>query len=55
MATSTFDKEIVLSKEAVERLAEIASKPAPPRPDLGENFWEENEKRVGEWLSSFKE
>jgi len=54
MATSTFDKEIILDEDAAERLAEILSQPAPPRPELGEHFWEENEKEVKEWLSRFK-
>ena len=54
MATSTFDKDIVLDQAAAERLAEILSKPAPPPPDLGEGFWQENERKVDEWLSRFK-
>jgi len=54
MATITFDREIILDKEAAERLAEILERPAPPRPALGENFWEENERKTNEWLSRFK-
>ena len=54
MATSTFDREIVITKEAAEQLAAILSEPAPPRPELGENFWRENERKVEEWLSRCK-
>ena len=50
MATLTFDKEIILDKEATERMAEIAAKPAQPPPDLGKDFWVENEKKVNKFL-----
>ena len=55
MATTTFDKEITLDKVAAERLADIISRPAPPRPNLGEHFWEENERKIEEWLSRSKQ
>ena len=45
MATTTFDKNIVLDEEAAERLAKILAEPAPPRTKLDENFWEENERK----------
>jgi uncharacterized protein (DUF1778 family) len=51
MATSTFDKTITIDQEAAERLAEILSRPAPPRPKLADNFWEDNERKTKEWLS----
>ena len=54
MATSTFDKDIVIEQEAAERLVQILEKPAPPRPDLGENYWAENERNVKEWMSRFE-
>jgi len=54
MATSTFDKNIVIDQEAAERLAEILTQPAPPRPDLGEGFWDDNNKKVEEWSSPYK-
>ena len=48
MATSTFDKTIVLEKEAAERLAVIADNPVLPLPNI-DGFWEENSRRVEEW------
>jgi len=54
VATSTFEKTIVLESEAAERLAEILDMPAPPRPNLGDDFWSENERKVKEWLSQLK-
>jgi hypothetical protein len=54
MATSTFEKTITLDEEAAERLAEILSADAPPRPNLGDGFWEKNEKAVDEWLSQLR-
>ncbi|MDR1299678.1 MAG: hypothetical protein LBJ84_05445 [Oscillospiraceae bacterium] len=33
MATSTFDKEIIIGDEAADRLIAILNEPAPPRPD----------------------
>jgi hypothetical protein len=32
MATSTFDKEIIIGEEAADRLIAILNEPAPPRP-----------------------
>ena len=55
MATSTFSKTIYINKEAAERLADVLEKPAPPRPDLGKDFWEENERKVKEWLLHLKD
>ena len=55
MATTTFDKNITLDQETAERLAEILSRPATPRERLDEHFWEENERKVYEWLSRFKD
>jgi len=34
MATTTFDKRIVIDEEAADRLIAILNKPAPPRPDV---------------------
>ena len=51
MATSTFDKNIVLDQAAAERLAEILAMPAPPRIEIDERFWEENERKIEAWLS----
>jgi hypothetical protein len=53
MAASTFDKTIVLSSEAAERLAVIAENPALPLPVI-DGFWEENERNLKEWLSQLK-
>jgi len=54
MATTTFDKNIVLDEAAAKRLAEILAQPAPPRPKLEDNFWEENERKKEEWFSRLK-
>jgi hypothetical protein len=54
MATTTFDKNIVIDKEAADRLVEILNKPAPPRPKGTDDFWKENERKVEAWLSRFK-
>ena len=54
VATTTFDKNIVLDEAAAERLAEILAEPALPRPDLGDNFWEENERKKEEWFTRLK-
>jgi uncharacterized protein (DUF1778 family) len=54
MATTTFEKTIYLDQSAADRLAEILEQPAPPKPNLGENFWQENERKVKEWLSRFE-
>ena len=54
MATTTFDKNIVLGEAAAERLAEVLSEPAPPKIEIDERFWEENERKVNEWLSNLK-
>ncbi len=34
MATSTFDKRIVIDDDVANRLISILDKPAPPRPDV---------------------
>lgn len=54
VATTTFDKNIILNEEAAERLAEILAEPAPPRAKLDENFWEENERKKEEWFTRLK-
>ena len=54
VATTTFEKTIYLDQSAADRLAEILEQPAPPRPNLGENFWQQNEGKVKEWLSRFE-
>ena len=54
MATTTFDKNIILDQTAAERLVEILKEPPPPRPKMGEDFWEENERKLKEWLSPSK-
>ena len=51
MATTTFEKTIYLDQAAAERLAEILEKPAPPRPKINETFWEDNDRKVNQWLS----
>ena len=51
MATTTFDKNIEIDQSAAEHLVTILTKPAPPRPKLDDRFWEENERKVKEWLS----
>ena len=54
MATSTFNKTIYIGQEVAERLAEILEKSAPPRPEIDKDFWDENERKVTEWLFHFK-
>ena len=51
MATTTFDKNIEIDQPAAEHLVSILTRPAPPRPKLDDRFWEENERKVKEWLS----
>ena len=53
VATTTFDKNIVLDEAAAERLAEILAKPAQSI-EIDERFWEENERKVNEWFSNSK-
>jgi hypothetical protein len=38
MATSTFDKRIIIDEEAADRLIAVLKKPAPPRPDCSGRF-----------------
>jgi hypothetical protein len=40
MATSTFDKRIVIDDEAADVLIALLDKPAPPRPDISEFYSE---------------
>jgi len=54
MATTTFDKTIILDQAAAERLEEILAQPAPPRADISQTFWADNERKVKEWLSNLK-
>ena len=54
MATTTFEKTIILDQEAAERLADILDQPASHMPSDDEIFWQENERKVKEWLSRFK-
>ena len=54
MATTTFEKTIFIDQDAAERLAEILEQPVPPKADLGDDFWQDNERKVTEWLSRFK-
>ena len=54
MATSTFSKTIYLDQAAAERLVEILEKPAQPLPEVDKEFWDENERKVKEWLSRSK-
>ena len=54
MSTATFDKNITLDKAAAERLVEILSMPTPPHPELTEQFWADNERKLNEWLSPSK-
>ena len=46
MATTTFGKTIYLDKIAAERLADILEQPAPPRPNISETFWKDNDRKV---------
>ena len=54
MATSTFSKTIYIDQDSAEKLAALLDEPAPPRPNLGEEFWQDNERKVKEWLSRSK-
>ena len=54
MATSTFSKTIYLDQAAAERLVEILETPAPLLPEVDKEFWDENDKKVSEWLSRIK-
>ena len=54
MPTTTFGKNIILDNKSAKRLAEILDKPAPPRPNLGKEFWTENERKVEQWLSHLR-
>ena len=38
MATTTFDKRIIIGDEAADRLIAALRKPAPPRPDLAGKY-----------------
>jgi hypothetical protein len=40
MATSTFDKRIIIDDEAADVLIALLQKPAPPRPDVSKFFRE---------------
>jgi hypothetical protein len=44
MATTTFDKDIVLDREAADRLAALFDAPPRKLPDLSEFFKESEEK-----------
>jgi len=46
MATSTFDKRIVIGDEAADVLIGLLNKPAPPRPDLTGKFRELTEEDI---------
>jgi hypothetical protein len=39
MATTTFDKRIVIDDEAADRLIAVLNKPAPPRPKQDTIRW----------------
>ena len=54
MATVSYDRDIVISKEAAERLIEILAEPALPEPESNDEFWQNNERSVKDWLSRFK-
>ena len=54
MATSTFDKTICIDQEAAEKMAMLSDEPSPPRPNLGDDFWQNNERKLKEWLSCSK-
>jgi hypothetical protein len=61
MATSTFDKRIVIGEEAADRLIAVLNAPAPPRPDVSgvfrmmtEEDWECFRRRHSEKLSEQK-
>jgi len=43
MATSTFDKRIVIGDEAADVLIGLLNKPAPPRPDISKFYSETTE------------
>jgi hypothetical protein len=40
MATSTFDKRIIVDDKAADVLIALLNKPAPPRPDISGKFRE---------------
>ncbi|MDR2615964.1 MAG: hypothetical protein LBC28_05225 [Oscillospiraceae bacterium] len=40
MATSTFDKRIIIDDKAADVLIALLKKPAPPRPDISGKFRE---------------
>jgi hypothetical protein len=43
MATSTFDKHIIINDEAADVLIALLDKPAPPRPNISGKFSEISE------------
>ncbi|MCL1988727.1 MAG: hypothetical protein FWG64_12285 [Firmicutes bacterium] len=53
MATSTYDKTIVLSPEAAERLADILDRPAVPLSEGADERLEESLRRGKEWIKNF--
>jgi hypothetical protein len=55
MATATFDRKITIDKKAAKRLIEVLNSPAPPRPNSGKEYWENNERISEEWLRSGSE
>ena len=50
MATTTFDKTIVLNPDAANILADTLDQPALPLPSDDDEFWDENRKKVKAWL-----
>ena len=50
MATTTFDKAIVLNPDAAKILADTLDQPVLPLPHDDDEFWDENRKKVREWL-----
>ena len=54
MATVSYERDIILTKEAAERLADVLTKPALPEPESNDDFWRENERNVEEWLTRYK-
>lgn len=40
MATTTFDKQIIIDDQAADVMISLLNKPAPPRPDISGRFRE---------------
>lgn len=58
MATFSFDRPIMVSREGAEKLAEILSKPTPPLDPvedfLSDTYKKENERLAEKWFKEKK-